>query len=379
MKACTASPVENAAPSATPGGGIAAGEWLRGGAVAAVMALALTGCAGIGPGRVTRDRFDYVAAISDSWKQQMLLNLLKVRYSDAPVFLDVSSVIASYTIGATASVRGEYAPPGRGDTLGAIGVGANVEERPTITFSPLAGEKFARSLMTPLPVSGILYLLQAGFPADNVLRACAVSVNGLDNAYGGRENARAGDPRFAELLRALRAAQRAGVIDVRQKSPKDREAAILAFHPTRETPEAARVRELLGVAPGTRELEVVYGAFPASPRELAILTRSMLQVMADFASQVDLPERDAREGRAHVLDPGEVRDEKLFPTFLRVQHGAAAPADAYVAVMYRGIAYWIDDRDEPTKAAFSKLMFMLALTETTGATTGAPVLTVPAR
>lgn len=355
------------------------GRTVKVGALAIAIAVTLAGCAGIGPERVTRDRFDYVGAISESWKQQMLLNLLKVRYSDAPVFLDVSSVIASYTLGATASVKGEYAPPGRGDTLGGIGVGANIEERPTITFSPLAGEKFARSLMTPLPVSGILYLLQAGFPAENVLRACAISVNGLENAYGGRENPRAGDPRFAEFLRALRAAQRAGVIDVRQRSPKDRDAAILAFHPSRETPEAARVRELLGVAPGIKELEVVYGAFPASPRELAILTRSMLQVMTDFASQIDLPERDAREGRAHVLDPGEVRDEKLFPTFLRVQHGAAAPADAYVTVKYRGVSFWIDDRDEPTKATFSKLMFMLALTETTGATTGVPVLTVPAR
>jgi hypothetical protein len=348
-------------------------------ALALATVLALAGCAGIGPDRVKRDRFDYVAAISESWKQQMLLNLLKVRYSDAPVFLDVSSVIASYTIGATASVRGEYAPPGRGDTLGAIGVGANVEERPTITFSPLAGEKFARSLMTPLPVSSILYLLQAGFPADNVLRACAVSVNGLDNAYGGRENTRQGDPRFADLMRALRAAQRVGVLDVRQKSPKDRDAAVLVFHPTRDTPEAARVRELLGIAPGTQELEVVYGAFPASPRELAILTRSMLQVMADFASQIDLPDKDAREGRAHVVGASEVRDEKLFPAFLKVQHGAAPPEDAYVAVKYRGLSYWIDDRDEPTKAAFSKLMFMLALTETSGPQTGAPVLTVPAR
>jgi hypothetical protein len=348
-------------------------------ALALATVLALAGCAGIGPDRVKRDRFDYVAAISESWKQQMLLNLLKVRYSDAPVFLDVSSVIASYTIGATASVRGEYAPPGRGDTLGAIGVGANIEERPTITFSPLAGEKFARSLMTPLPVSSILYLLQAGFPADNVLRACAVSVNGLDNAYGGRENTRKGDPRFADLMRALRAAQRVGVLDVRQKSPKDRDAAVLVFHPTRDTPEAARVRELLGIAPGTQELEVVYGAFPASPRELAILTRSMLQVMADFASQIDLPDKDAREGRAHVVGASEVRDEKLFPAFLKVQHGAAPPEDAYVAVKYRGLSYWIDDRDEPTKAAFSKLMFMLALTETSGPQTGAPVLTVPAR
>jgi hypothetical protein len=33
-------------------------------------------------------------------------------------------------------------------------------------FSLLAGEKFSRSLMTSPPVSGSLYLLQRGFPAD---------------------------------------------------------------------------------------------------------------------------------------------------------------------------------------------------------------------
>ncbi len=32
--------------------------------------LMLFGCAGIGPPTVSRDRFDYTAAISDSWKNQ---------------------------------------------------------------------------------------------------------------------------------------------------------------------------------------------------------------------------------------------------------------------------------------------------------------------
>jgi hypothetical protein len=63
--------------------------------VFAFTALALAGCASLGPAKVARDRFDYVEAISDSWKRQMLLNLLKVRYADAPVFLDVTSVISS--------------------------------------------------------------------------------------------------------------------------------------------------------------------------------------------------------------------------------------------------------------------------------------------
>jgi hypothetical protein len=38
------------------------------------------------------------AAISDSWKNQMLLNLVKARYAEAPVFLDIASAINSYSI-----------------------------------------------------------------------------------------------------------------------------------------------------------------------------------------------------------------------------------------------------------------------------------------
>ena len=65
-----------------------------------------TGCASIGPGTVTRDRFDYVTAISDSWKSQMLFNLVKLRYGDAPVFLDVASVINQYLVEGVVCVSG---------------------------------------------------------------------------------------------------------------------------------------------------------------------------------------------------------------------------------------------------------------------------------
>lgn len=44
------------------------------------LALILfTGCSGIGPGTVTRDRSDYINAITESWKKQMLLNMVKLR------------------------------------------------------------------------------------------------------------------------------------------------------------------------------------------------------------------------------------------------------------------------------------------------------------
>ncbi|MFN9029997.1 MAG: hypothetical protein ACK5XM_07250 [Betaproteobacteria bacterium] len=75
--------------------------------VACVGMLLLTGCASVGPPTVSRDRFDYITTISESWKRQMLVNLLKVRYADAPVFMDVTAVISSYSVeGEVSQIKG---------------------------------------------------------------------------------------------------------------------------------------------------------------------------------------------------------------------------------------------------------------------------------
>ena len=56
-------------------------------------AALVAGCTSIGPGSVPRDRIDYAGAIADSWREQTLLNIVKLRYFDAPAFLEVSSII----------------------------------------------------------------------------------------------------------------------------------------------------------------------------------------------------------------------------------------------------------------------------------------------
>src|SRR5512147_1459394 len=104
--------------------------------ISAGALLVLFGCSTIGAPTVPRDRFDYTAAISDSWKTQMLFNMVKIRYGDAPVFLDVSSVISQYQLAGAVNLGAtiNYPPS---STSGNLGWAGTYVERPTITYTPI--------------------------------------------------------------------------------------------------------------------------------------------------------------------------------------------------------------------------------------------------
>jgi len=342
--------------------------------------LLLGGCAGTGPASIARDRFDYVTSVSDSWKRQMLLNLLKVRYSDAPVFMDIASVISSYELAGEVSLAGQIAKTGAGDEIASLGMTGRYADKPTITYQPLSGDKFTRSLMTPIPVPSILSLIQSGYPADLVLRICADNINGLENSYGGPGRFHTGDPKFRELLVAIRDNQAVGGMGMRMKAVNDQQTAVILLRPSSDEAVAAparKIRELLGLNPAVRQYNVVYGNYPENDMEIAILSRSILQILVDLASYVEVPEADLLEGR--VYDPQRTPEqEKMFPPLLKVHSGPAAPGDAHVAVNYRTQWFWIEDRDRQSKQMFNFMMFMFSLTET-GSAQAAPIVTVPAR
>ena len=227
-----------------------------------LTALLLAGCSSMGPPTIARDRFDYVTAVSDSWKRQTLLNLLKVRYADAPVFMDVASVINSYSWEGELELTGQGAPVGRGDTFVSLGAVGKYADRPTITYSPLTGDKFAKHLMTPLPVTGILLLLQGGYPADLVMRICVNTINGHENSYGGPGNPRPGTPQFRDLLVAMREAQIAGGMGMQIKEVDKKQAAVMFLRPLEDERGAGanrRIAGLLGLNAQSREFKVIYG------------------------------------------------------------------------------------------------------------------------
>lgn len=341
------------------------------------------GCAGVGPHTVSRDRFDYTSAISDSWKAQMLVNMVKMRYGDTPTFLDVASVINQYSVESMVDLRLSWADPVTSAMTNTQSAGGAVRyiDRPTITYSPLQGEKFARSLMTPIPPAAILSLIQANYPVDLVLRLCVHSVNGIRNRYGGSARARPADPAFYPLLEKLRTLQASGAIGLRVQKTNEKDATLVTIRGKLDAAtdeDSLAVRKMLGLDLAAQDFTIAYAAVAKNDRELAILSRSVLEIIVDLASYIDVPAVHVEEMRVNATHLEEASSGSAVSPLIRIHSSREKPADAFAAVPYRGYWFFIDDRDLPSKRMFSFLMFVFTLVEKTDGKEGAPIVTIPA-
>ena len=351
--------------------------------VAALMgALALSGCHSIGPHTVTTDRFDYTAAISDSWKQQILLNIVKIRYLDLPVFVDVASIVAGYSLQTGVSAGGTLSSESgtQGNFLMA-GAQAVYTDRPTITYQPMTGQKFLRGLLTPIDPKNIFFMLQSGYAADFVLGLSVQSINGVRNRSVAAGVGREADPEFLHVLQLLREVQAAGAVGMRVEVGKNKdENAVVFFRRENLPPEimekTVEIRRLLKMPEDLQKFSLVYSPMPGATNELTVGSRSMFQIMSAFASCTDVPESDLKEQRA--LPTFSSTNNTAVGEQVRIKCSPEKPANAFAAVHYRNKWFWVDDRDWRTKRALSAIIFMFTMADT-GGNEQLPLITIPAQ
>ncbi len=349
-------------------------------AAAIIAALVTTGCTHLGPKTVVVDRFDYAAAIADSWKQQTLLNIVKVRYVDLPVFMDVASVVSGYSMETSVSLGGQISSPGaiQGDSA-TLGGSGRFTDRPTITYVPMTGEKFLRGLITPIDPKNIFFMLQAGYAADFLLGLAVESINGVRNRSGTAGTIREADPDFVRALELLRDVQAAGGIGMRVEQDKAKGESTVLFVGREDlaadlAEKAAEVRRLLKLQPGQSRYLITYSPMQGAEGELAVSSRSMLQIITAFATYVDVPEEHAKDHGLPAAPEGSLRNDGLGP--MRIHSSREKPANAYAAVQYRGYWFWVDNADWRTKRAMVAVIYFFTLAES-GDKQPLPLVTIP--
>ncbi|MHC4942804.1 MAG: hypothetical protein ACYTG7_07260 [Planctomycetota bacterium] len=343
-----------------------------------LVLLSFTACHSIGPGLLTRDRMDYMEAIADSWKRMMLLNIVKLRYGDAPVFLEVASVINQYALETEVSASASWNAflPTDSQSVGGKG---RYSDRPTITYNPMLGRKFTDSLMKPIPPFKFASLLQSGYSAEFLFLVCVSAINGIYNESNLRLMIRDADPEFEELVQAMTRIQQAGGLGMRLVQESETEATAIFFRKDltgQLAEDVATVNRLLKLDPEAKEYRITYGSIAANDKEIALLTRSMLQITAEISARVQVPEHHIEENRASPGVYNKPEMEHLVRSRVKIKSNAEKPEDAFVAVKYRDYWFYIEDKDFRSKRMFSFMMFVFTLVESAEPGKG-PQITIP--
>ncbi len=128
------------------------------------MLVILSGC--LGPSALKATRNQYNKAMGQSNDEELLLNLVRVRYRESPLFLQVGAINASFDFTTLASFSGTF--PNGDPTVYGVGAALGYNERPTITYTPLQGAEFAQRTSKEMPIEDLLLLIRGGWDIEVV-------------------------------------------------------------------------------------------------------------------------------------------------------------------------------------------------------------------
>jgi len=340
------------------------------------LAAGLAACTAIGPQVIRSGRPAYNDAILATNDQQLLQNIVRMRFGDGLGFLTVSSVTANVRVGADGVVNLGIGPAAAYEgNLVPVAARVGTEHNPTISYLPVSGDRVLRQLAgeTPLDLA-ILSVLAAHSPRD-AWTWLVRRVNDIRNPDFGEFSPGRSDPRFDEIAGLVQTLYlRGSLYWARLPGSASGLGFVLHGYARESTQEAARLLDLLGIARPVAHgsdvvVPVILAAGTPGSGAVAIETRSLNAMMRLAAASIELP-LDV-QGALRFAPPG------AGAMGVRIRSSTERPEAARVAIEYRGRWFFIDDADEATKRWFAMvgLLFSAQVPESGAAV--APMLTIP--
>ncbi|MEN9840325.1 MAG: hypothetical protein RL376_125 [Verrucomicrobiota bacterium] len=334
-----------------------------------------SGCTSIGPSSLRANRPAYNRAVQQTNDQELLLNLVRSRYRDTLYFTSVERIAATQELiqsvnasaGETRS-RNTTSPTRTISNPFSLGGSVSVNEKPTIFYAPVEGEKFVRQMMTPMNPDLLLLLVKSGWSLDRVFALGVAEINGLKNAPTASGPTPSYEPEFRDFraaIRLLRVLQREQLIELGK--PADAEGIELRFAPEAAArPETSQLKTLLRLDSARTNYRITIGGSFRSANEITLATRPLISALNYLSQGVEVPEHDYEKGKVRrtTRADGQPFDwQDLLSDVFRVRVSSRRPADdlASTAIDYRGSWFYIEDSDLETKSTFVLLTQLISL------------------
>ena len=276
-----------------------------------LVVLLMTGCTAIGPRHVPQDRFGYNEALAESSRHQMLLNLVRIRYLEEPVFLSVSSILTQYVYNVGASA-GANLDLGGGTDSASAGANLGYEERPTITYIPIEGREFSERMLSAIPSQTIFAAAQQGWSVDVLMRIGISRIGAVENmgfeaipAPGlidlSKQLKREVNKlkKFQRVIQLLIVLADSEAFEVRIVEEKGAKIAFLLF--AKSVPEATQslvieFKQVLGLSLDRNIFRITDHVTDLKEDEITIQTRSLSAMMSFLAKGVQVPPEHLADG-----------------------------------------------------------------------------------
>lgn len=358
--------------------------------------IVLTGCTSLGPQVIRQEQRPYNEALVYSWKEQLLLNLVRLKYRDDPYFIEVTGITSNHSIDLSANATISFPNMSTFNSQKAT-AGVAYRNQPVITYIPLQGECYVKKLLSPIPLKMIMALTNSGWSIERVLNVCVQEINGIYNAVS------AGCPtpeiapeykEFERLTHNLRTLQLANLLAAGDDPCHDPTTPENLVEPGKDLyMKIIRGRghdQLINEVLTTMGVDLnaeryLFSTNPLScdcPNKIKIRPRTFLGVLYYLSQAVQVPQAHIDAGLVTVTmcEDGKPCDwSEIIGEDMRILSQCNEPSCAAVKVCYGGYWFYIDDRDLDSKSTFMLLSKLFNIQAASSAGGTPPQLTIPLR
>lgn len=332
----------------------------------------LVGCRSIGPSVISPDRYNYNLAMEYGNNQELLLNMVRLRYDEAPMTLKVGNISSSTKLETTSALAGSVPLSTNGLNTGEVASSLNLvwSDNPIISMVPLQDQDYTKQFLTTVSLQDLGLLLDSGWSIPRLFRVTLQRLGDVLNAPSAARPTSSHVPVYKQFMKVVYILRRvqleeALVIGYHQDKKDQAKELVLyirkGYHLTAK--EQAALRKAGIVLQNNR---IVLSDHPG-PGRTFVITRSIQGVMNYLSKGLIVPPEDAKKGvlTMTVYDDGKAFDwNKVLMGMMKIHYSDTKPQNSAVSVYYRNRWYFIKDSDSDSKQSLILLSNMTGLIQT---------------